>query len=244
MEAGKLSCPQCGAPSAPDLAKCPHCGIRLAKVACASCFAMIFEGARFCAFCGAEPARLQSAKTKHPCPKCKTSVLAQVELGHTPVKECAKCHGLWVDASTFDRICTDRERQSAVLGSASEMFRPDRGNLEMAVRYVKCPECNQLMHRVNFAKCSGIILDVCKGHGTWFDRDELQHIVEFIRTGGLDHSRNKEKEELEAARRRMEASRSVTAMERKGSYDGGGGMWDFREPDLLDIAGSIIRMLR
>ena len=124
------------------------------------------------------------------------------------------------------------------------MFRPDRKNMDMSVRYVKCPECAQLMHRVNFAKCSGIILDVCKGHGTWFDRDELQHIVEFIRTGGLDVSRNKEKEELESARRRLEAARSVTSMERKGSYGRGGGMWEFQEPDLLDIAGSIIRMLR
>ena len=43
---------------------------------------MIFEGARFCPFCGAEPARLQSAQTKLPCPKCQKTDLAQVELGH------------------------------------------------------------------------------------------------------------------------------------------------------------------
>lgn len=242
MDAGSLLCPQCGAPSAPDLAKCTHCGIRLAKVACPSCFAMIFEGARFCAFCGSETSRTNKAQTKLPCPHCKTKNLGHVELGHTPVMECATCHGLWVDSGTFDRICTDRERQSAVLGSASEMFRPDARNIER-VRYVKCPECHELMHRVNFAKCSGIILDVCKGHGTWFDRDELQHIVEFIRTGGLDLSRQREKEELDAARRKLESARSVTSIERQGTY-GGGSIWDFQEPDLLDIAGSIIRMLR
>jgi len=202
---------------------------------------MIFEGARFCAFCGAETSRAQKAKTKLPCPGCKTKVLGQVELGHTPVMECAGCHGLWVDAGTFDRICTDRERQSAVLGSASEMFRPGDRPIQK-VRYVKCPECEQLMHRINFAKCSGIVVDVCKGHGTWFDRDELQHIVEFIRTGGLDFVRQKEKQELEAARRKLEAARTTTMMDRQADYGGGG--WTFGEPDLLDIAGSIIRMLR
>ena len=124
------------------------------------------------------------------------------------------------------------------------MFRPDRKHVDMSVRYVKCPECAQLMHRVNFAKCSGIVVDVCKGHGTWFDRDELQHIVEFIRTGGLDFVRKKELEELEGARRRLESARSSPSMERNSSYGRGGGMWEFREPDLLDIAGSIIRMLR
>lgn len=241
MEAGKLTCPQCGAPAAPELAKCTHCGIRLAKVACPSCFGMIFEGARFCPFCGVEPARAQKANTKLPCPKCKKTELGNVELGQTPVKECEKCHGLWVDASTFDRICTDRERQSAVLGSASEMFRPGSRSSDLTVRYVKCPECNQLMHRVNFAKCSGIIVDVCKGHGTWFDRDELQHIVEFIRTGGLDLSRQKEKDELESARRRLEAARTAASVERQTNY---GGTGTFREVDLIDIAGSIIRMLR
>jgi Zn-finger nucleic acid-binding protein len=147
---------------------------------------------------------------------------------------------LWVDAGTFDRICTDRERQSAVLGSASTMFRPGQRNLEMKVQYVRCPVCAELMHRVNFAKCSGIIVDVCKGHGTWFDRDELQHIVEFIRTGGLDLSREKEKAELEAARRRLEAARSAPQMDRQ--YERGSD-YSFGEADLLVIAGSLLSKL-
>jgi Zn-finger nucleic acid-binding protein len=59
------------------------------------------------------------------------------------------------------------------------------------------------MNRINFARCSGVIVDVCKGHGTWFDRDELSRIVEFIRQGGLEASRNKEKASIEEERRRL-----------------------------------------
>ena len=239
MDAGRLLCPQCGAPAAPDLAKCTHCGIRLAKVACPSCFAMIFEGANFCAFCGAETARLQKAKTDLPCPSCKTKNLGEVALGNTPVMECVSCHGLWVDTATFDRICTDREKQSAVLGGATELFRP--GQSLQPVRYLKCPECMELMHRVNFAKCSGIIVDICRGHGTWFDRDELQHIVQFIRTGGLEFQREKEKSELESERRRMDAKRWEPVRYESSTTSRG---WSFDETDLFDIAGSILRMLR
>ncbi len=46
-------------------------------------------------------------------------------------------------------------------------------------------------------------MDICKGHGTWFDRDELSHIIEFIRAGGLDLSRAKEKEEIQETRRQL-----------------------------------------
>lgn len=198
---------------------------------------MVFEGAKFCATCGTEISRAQKAQTKRPCPKCKKVDLGHVDLGATPVQECTRCHGLWVDAATFDRVCTDRERQSAVLGTASEMFRRGQRNVEMKVQYLRCPECAELMHRVNFAKCSGIIVDVCKGHGTWFDRDELQHIVEFIRTGGLDLARAKEKRELDEARRRLESARSLQGIDRAWERNSG---WDFGETDLIVIAGSLL----
>lgn len=117
--------------------------------------------------------------------------------------ECEKCMGLWVDPPTFERICADREQQSAVLGQAS-VQQPD---LDAKITYVPCPECAQLMNRVNFARCSGVIVDLCKRHGIWFDRDELSRIVEFIRSGGLERSRIKEKNELEEERRKLEQDR-------------------------------------
>jgi len=65
----------------------------------------------------------------------------------------------------------------------------------MQAETLNCPK--------NFARCSGVIVDICKGHGTWFDRDELSRIVEFIRAGGLEMARTKEKVELEEERRRL-----------------------------------------
>jgi Zn-finger nucleic acid-binding protein len=48
-------------------------------------------------------------------------------------------------------------------------------------------------------------VDICKGHGTWFDREELSHIVEFMRGGGLEAARARQKAELEEERRRLES---------------------------------------
>lgn len=199
---------------------------------------MVFRSAKFCAHCGANLLHSAAEGAALPCPKCKEASLAQVKLGRTPVHECGKCHGLWVENAVFEQICADRERQSAALGRASANFRPGGQRFETSVRYVPCPVCSHLMHRMNFAKCSGIVVDACRTHGTWFDRDELQHIVEFIRAGGMDLAREKEKAELEATRRTLElARRNLTANEDFGRRR------TFDETDLFEIAGSILRAL-
>lgn len=73
------------------------------------------------------------------------------------------------------------------------------------------------MNRINFARCSGVIVDICKGHGTWFDRDELSGIVQFIRGGGLEVSRKKEKAELEFERQQLHAEQ-IAAAKRANSF--------------------------
>jgi Zn-finger nucleic acid-binding protein len=114
-----------------------------------------------------------------------------------------------VDVPSFEKICADREQQAAVLGAASPA---PRGEVSKSgkVLYSPCPECTQLMNRINFARCSGVIVDICKGHGIWFDRDELSRIVEFVRAGGLATARSKEKAAIEEERRQLrQEQRSV-----------------------------------
>ena len=42
-----------------------------------------------------------------------------VSIGNSKVLECAKCLGLWLDTQSFEKLCADKEQQSAVLGNAS-----------------------------------------------------------------------------------------------------------------------------
>lgn len=217
MDAQTLNCPMCGAPAAPEATRCDHCNAQLATVACPKCFGMLFLGAKFCPHCGAPAERKEvEAKAGRACPRCRVDMKAVV-IGQTELRECPKCEGIWSDAEALQKICADREQQAAVLGVANSLSASAGVGLA-AVRYVPCPVCRQLMNRVNFAHCSNVIVDVCKQHGTWFDKDELRRIVEFIRAGGLEQSRACEIEELERRKRELASAQTAAAS--------GGGMDD------------------
>ncbi|MFN2492522.1 MAG: zf-TFIIB domain-containing protein [Pyrinomonadaceae bacterium] len=213
MQAETLNCPNCGAASSTDAPLCQFCNSRLATIACASCFAMMFIGSKHCPRCGAAaavPALHGSQKQK--CPRCKIE-MSSLTFGSTAVMECEQCLGLWLDVPAFEKICADREQQSAVLGAASAASKNavrEMGKLQ----YIPCPQCSQLMNRMNFARCSGVIVDICKGHGVWFDRDELSRIVEFIRGGGMETSRAKEKLQIEQDRQRLRQEQLSADMRR------------------------------
>ncbi|HXS69156.1 MAG TPA: zf-TFIIB domain-containing protein [Candidatus Polarisedimenticolia bacterium] len=199
-----MNCPTCGAPVSSDATQCEHCGSRLAVVACPSCFGMVFAGAKFCSHCGAAIARKEvQAQTNYLCPRCRVNMEA-VLIGKTHLEECPKCQGIWADTDSLQQIYSDREQQSAVLGTAGPL--PEGQGYETDFRYIPCPVCNKLMNRVNFAHCSHVIVDVCREHGTWFDKDELRRIVEFIRAGGLQQARADEIYELERKREELRAA--------------------------------------
>jgi len=173
---------------------------------------MMFIGSKHCPHCGAAAAQATAAELSVlKCPRCKID-MASITLGAMAMRECERCVGLWVEVAAFEKICADGEQQSAVLGAASPApaHQLPSGDPDK-IRYVPCPQCGQLMNRINFARCSGLIVDVCKGHGTWFDRDELSGIVQFIRGGGLEVSRQKDKAELEYERQQLRAEQLAAA---------------------------------
>jgi Zn-finger nucleic acid-binding protein len=134
-----------------------------------------------------------------PCPAC-AKALAATKVGDLEVHDCQACGGLWLDRAVFEQLGTSRERQGALLGALPTPAARSEARLE-PVQYRPCPACRQRMNRVNFAKRSGVVLDVCKTHGIWFDKDELRRVLAFIAEGGLDRARELEIEELKAAKR-------------------------------------------
>jgi Zn-finger nucleic acid-binding protein len=165
---------------------------------------MMFAGAKFCSHCGARGDRSEAAAGEtRPCPRCNVA-LKNVTVGTTHLLECGTCEGIWLDAETLQRICAERDTQTAVMNMPGHPA--EHAALEKHISYIPCPVCHQLMNRVNFAHCSAVIVNVCKQHGTWFDKDELRRTVEFIRAGGLEKARARELEEIKDERRRLEAS--------------------------------------
>ncbi|MDX2056117.1 MAG: zf-TFIIB domain-containing protein [Polyangiaceae bacterium] len=213
--AAMLKCPACGAPASPDSVSCTYCHTALAVVACPSCFGRVFVGSNNCQHCGAQ---MQLGAQAHPeeasqreCPRCAAGPpgaahslngvsLSAHLVGETLLEGCSACGGVWLEATAFENLIKSRDEQGAVLSSKRpylELKAFERnGNGLDAPRYVPCPECRQLMNRKNFGEISGVIVDVCKPHGIWFDRDELGRIIQFVMKGGLDESRRRELERM------------------------------------------------
>jgi Zn-finger nucleic acid-binding protein len=161
----------------------------------------MFDGARYCQHCGAARTRGVEDDTDVVCPGCRET-LQRVSVGATAMLECGACDGVWVDADVFERICADRDAQTAVLHRFTS---GRRDSPTVRVQYRPCPRCHKLMNRINFGRLSGAVVDVCKGHGTFLDAGELHQIVVFIGQGGLDRARGREKEELREEQRKLAA---------------------------------------
>lgn len=199
MEVGTLNCPECGAAVEKDATQCQYCHALLQTVACPHCMGMMFAGTKFCPHCGVQVQTIQQGpNTNRQCPRCKVK-LQDVQVANTPLEECTHCGGLWVDVASFEFICANTEAQSAATG----LNLPPPVAIDSKVHYLPCPQCGNLMSRINYASRSGVIINVCRPHGIWLDRDEIRQVIEFVRAGGLDRARQVEKEELAEARRNI-----------------------------------------
>jgi Zn-finger nucleic acid-binding protein len=192
-EAAMLTCPFCGAPCTSEARACPHCDVELAAVRCPHCFALHFTGARFCSRCRAElHAEPLLDAGDAPCPRCTRPLRGTRELG---VFECTACGGLFVDHTAFAALAAEKEAEARPYANL-----PPPGplsSIDTEVHYVKCPVCTTVMNRINFGHRSGVIVDVCGRHGTWFDAGELTRVLEWIASGALENERARERAERE-----------------------------------------------
>jgi Zn-finger nucleic acid-binding protein len=240
-----MKCPNCGGDASPNQVRCSWCHGSLATVACPSCFAAIFTGMKHCPRCGTEVANAEPVKQiAEACPQCQTA-MTSVQLGAAHLSECRTCGGIWVSKNSFETLCQDREQQEAVLGRpVAESLPPDLGGQPRRV-YVPCPDCKKLMNRMNFAGCSGVVIDWCREHGTWLDHAELPQIIAFIRGGGLRKARNREKEVLLAESRRLRMKElQLAAKEGRLSREASPVSWNNDPDSLVDLLSSMWQSLK
>lgn len=201
MDAGTLHCPNCGGPASPGDASCKYCHAALATVSCPKCFNLMFDGAMYCPSCGAKRARTEGGTRTGRCSACR-GTMREVQIGDASLLECERCHAMWVDPETFEAICASSETQARVLQQWPDRPKPVTA---VEVRYRPCVACGKMMNRMNFGKLSGVVVDVCRGHGTFFDAGELHQIVEFIKNGGLDRMRQRQLDDMKEEEDRLRA---------------------------------------
>jgi len=214
-----MACPGCGAPHSREARRCDFCSTDLQTARCPRCFAPLFRGTKHCAACGADaaaPAHVatEQGQSQRQCPRCSarrpTPMVAQL-VGRTLLDQCGECGGLWVDHTAFEQLVDTAQQEQGALSGLGGLERPrHRIDPQVQVTYVRCPDCDTVMNRQNYGKRSGVVVDVCRDHGIWFDDQELTRVLEFVRSGGLERTRKLEAEELREERRRLESLKTLS----------------------------------
>ena len=207
MDAQILHCGSCGAPIPADAVQCPYCQCQLATVACPKCLGMVSIQAKHCFRCGAAVDIQEHGPAGMACPDCKEALM-KASVGGIDLSQCHRCGGVWLSRELFERVAADREERGTVLGALPG----DQAKGVIAsetIHYRPCPVCSRMMNRTNYGRSSGVILDTCKDHGLWFDKDELRRVLEFIQKGGLDKARERQIQELDDKKRLAVAAQPV-----------------------------------
>lgn len=131
-----------------------------------------------------------------PCPRCGGR-LAEASFHEAAVLDCTACEGLFLPKRVIDALTLED-------GRALRLAFPWRERVPepFEVRYLSCPICQGRMNRENFGMVSGVVVDVCKDDGVWFDAGEINAVIGFVEAGGLERTR-----QLKAEQRGEEKAR-------------------------------------
>jgi predicted RNA-binding Zn-ribbon protein involved in translation (DUF1610 family) len=194
--AAVVRCSSCGGVREENARRCGFCGAdftlheRDLNTVCPNCLALVSDRAKYCSQCGERLSgeAISAEDSKFVCPACATEEkLVSRKLGKERINvlECQYCTGLWVGVEGF------RELRDRVVGNTATPVdaligtpKPRTLRRQAGPRYRKCVVCRKLMARRQYAKSSGVVIDVCRDHGIWFDPEELHQVLQWIAEGG------------------------------------------------------------
>jgi Zn-finger nucleic acid-binding protein len=231
-----VRCSSCGATRSGEARFCAFCGSDFTlheqdlHTICPECFTRISDRARYCHSCAAriQPQGQAGDLTRKACPACGDGahLLSRSFPGMSvAVLECDRCAGLWLDHDLL-KAAVEKARDKAL---PVELFprRSDASTFGVeppapptgAKFYRECPECSKQMLRKNWGRKSGVIVDLCSAHGVWFDSEELERMLRWVREGGLEAA----KRTAEVARPSPPPAPAMT-MDMSSSRSSGGGI--------------------
>ncbi len=190
-----VRCASCGGAREKGELDCAFCGAgftlldRDLHTVCPGCLARVSDKAKFCHHCGEGLGGADSLirHTALNCPVCENEKLQHRCIGaqSLSITECGRCAGMYLGQDVFRTLAqTAIEKGQAPSGHNSPSpIQPQQGPM-----YRRCPECAQHMNRQNYGRVSGVIVDICRQHGYWFDAHELDTILYWLRQGGAQAS--------------------------------------------------------
>lgn len=118
------------------------------------------------------------------CPRTQSKLQATTVAGaHMHVNP--DCGGMLLERASELYLMQHPELWEQVISAAEQLAaRASRHVDGKAMVYLSCPTCGGPMVRKNFEKVSGIMVDTCPKHGTWFDAGELPEALRFLQGSG------------------------------------------------------------
>lgn len=190
-----IRCSSCGGSRAPNATSCAYCNAAFTvrehdlTGMCGACGARASSNDKFCVRCGEPVVDSEHAARPGPkdCPVCPDKQpLRHRALNNAALLDCGRCGGLWVDRATFARLAAEARRHALEQGSQLVHKIPTTVRPQNGPAYRKCIECGTVMTRKNYGRKSGVIVDVCTTHGIWFDMQEMEEVLGWLRAGGVE----------------------------------------------------------
>lgn len=109
------------------------------------------------------------------CPRCRGPLVPH-QASRLVLNGCHQCGGVFLDGGASRRVVEALDPNviataSGVSQSATAQVATDGA--------IGCPVCNTALDRLPIP-AAGVTVDACREHGIWFDRDELQRVVQAV----------------------------------------------------------------
>ncbi|MFA5238482.1 MAG: zf-TFIIB domain-containing protein [Phycisphaerae bacterium] len=106
------------------------------------------------------------------CPVCKNAMIV-LELAEVEIDYCTDCGGIWLDAGELELLLGDSQRAAQLLDCL-------KIHSDYTEKRRRCPICLKKMQKaVVGTSTPPLLIDKCgRGDGLWFDRGELQKILD------------------------------------------------------------------
>jgi Zn-finger nucleic acid-binding protein len=134
--------------------------------------------------------------------------MSAFDCGPGALYDCARCGAQFVEHAALRDLLEAHDSLDIPIARPAAL----RARSNAPVHYLACPVCRSMMNRKNFGAGSGVVVDVCAKHGTWFDPGELPRMLAFVESGGLAKVRRRDAEEAERMARERVAQTTLDVM--------------------------------
>ncbi|HSQ62324.1 MAG TPA: zf-TFIIB domain-containing protein [Polyangiaceae bacterium] len=170
-------CPTCGGPlpaGSGDETVCSFCGARVSrKPPAPKVVERVVERVVI-----VERGEGPTGRSSLVCPRC-SEALFEGKAQDTELFGCGKCGGVWLDNLGSQRLVNALDQGVLAMGDRAAAVGTAQTNTSASAA---CPVCREALARKTF---SGVEIDVCTAHGTWFDRGEMRRVANEVQSARI-----------------------------------------------------------